>query len=181
MAKRRTGNTVTPLDRLWAMRSLRQDGVNDAVISRAFGISRERVAQLIGRNRATQTYQKKNKEKTRILLAMAKDGKSAKEISESIGGTQSMVFQALKALGHHYSDFHEQRLKKRRERIMEEVIGFLQKHDVPLTISSLLRHDRSLWGRMDRNGHIQEWRDEVTKEVKKRGLDLKIREPYSKP
>ena len=181
MAKRRIPNTMKPADRQAVMTQLRRDGVNDTIIGRAFGVSRERVGQLIGRNRATAIYQKKNNEKNRTLLAMAKDGKSAKEIAESIEVTQSRVFQALKDLGHYYSDFHEQRSERKRARLMDDVLRFATNHNVNFTIPNLIRHDETLWRKMARLGHIGEWRNEIRKEIEKRGLDLKIREPYSKP
>ena len=180
MAKRRTGNQIKPYDRKQAMMSLRKSGVSDMAISKAFGISRERAAQILGRNRATEEYRKLEKEKEKILSAMVKDGRSSKEMGERLGRTASWAYQTLERMGIPYSDFHEQRLKRRREALMDEVIEFLEKYDVPLTIPSFIRHNRSLWGKMNRNGHIKEWRDEVTKEVKKRGLDLEIRGPYSK-
>lgn len=137
------------------MKYLRQCGLKDPEIGEFMGISRERVAQLIGRVRLDADWQENEREQLDSVKAMLKNGLTMAEIEREVGN--SNLWTWLSARKVRYADYATQRLERRKQQVIKDISRMLEA-GIELNTYNLERVDGNLYTRAMKVMGIKEWK-----------------------
>lgn len=142
-------------DRTAAMKYLRQCGLNDVQIGIFMGLSRERIAQLIGRGGQDPKLVAKEQTLIASVINMLKAGHTMADIERYTGNHN--VLSWMRSRGLRYADYAANRLQARKELVIQDITAML-KAGYELNTYNLQRYDRNLYVRAMKVMGIKEWK-----------------------
>lgn len=146
---------VKDRDRKSQMKFLSDNGLNNVAIGEYFGISSQRVYQVLGPQHKAQ---KKDKQIIDLLRAGYTDIECHK-----LTGRRIRNFERY---GIHYADFEAQRRNRRIEKVADEIIALLKAGTISAVDSSIRFINKPLYNRMGHLMLIGDWRKEIQRRLR---------------
>lgn len=147
------------MNRTQQMKYLRECGLDDPQIGKCFGISRERVAQIIGRVRTSKFYAQKMKDRVDKVVELLEQGYTKAEINRKLGGTnKNFPHDLMKRNGLRYIDYAPARLERKRKQAEADLRKML-KAGQQLNTYDIQCYSMELYHRIIRVMGIKQWRE----------------------
>ena|SRR3990167_10671090 len=153
------------------MFSMREAKVNDSQIGQVLGISRERVAQSIGRCGREIVEETRHRERLEKIKPLVEQGLSATKISRVVGYSRATIEGLISDLMP-FEQYLKLKRKIKVELIAQQLREFVDKTGLPLTQYYLQIWDYNLNARALRIMKLTQWREYLGLETK-----LYTREP----
>ena len=140
------------------MIELRALNLSDEQIGGVVGLTRERVAQILGRKKEDVEILRARKDAEKAVKSLLPTGINIFEVSNQTNIPVRDLRSAMSRLGLKYSDFAEARRQHKIDLVSAEVRQFMKIHNVPLISTALMRLDRTLYNKMSQLMGIPDWR-----------------------
>ena len=139
------------------MLAMRDADVNDSQIGKVIGISRERVAQSLGRRDREAIEEERHKTRLEKAKPMVEQGLSLAKIASGVGCSRSTIESLITELMP-FGAYLKLKRKRQVDVVAKELMEFVTKSHLPLTQYYLQIWDNNLNARALRVMKIPQWR-----------------------